>query len=100
MLNRILAKAMQLHASDVHIHTGVPIQMRIGGDCSRPIRRPSNRQQSESMVLQILTPEERALFVAHNDLDFAYRHPGRSAAFAATSTASDGESMRSFADTA
>jgi twitching motility protein PilT len=76
MLNRILAKAMQLHASDVHIHTGVPIQMRIGGRLLKANSPPLEPAQSESMVLQILTPEERALFVAHNDLDFAYAIPG------------------------
>jgi twitching motility protein PilT len=76
MLNRILAKAMQLHASDVHIHTGVPIQMRIGGRLLKANSPPLEPAQSESMILQILTPEERALFAAHNDLDFAYAIPG------------------------
>jgi twitching motility protein PilT len=76
MLNRILAKAMQMHASDVHIHTGVPIQMRIGGRLLKANSPPLEPAQSESMVLQILTPEDRAVFVAHNDLDFAYAIPG------------------------
>ena len=76
MLNRILAKAMQLHASDVHIHTGVPIQMRIGGRLLKANSPPLEPAQSESMILQILTPEDRAVFAAHNDLDFAYAIPG------------------------
>lgn len=76
MLNRILAKAMQLHASDVHIHTGVPIQMRIGGRLLKANSPPLDPAQSESMILQILTPEDRAVFAAHNDLDFAYAIPG------------------------
>ena len=76
MLNRILAKAMQLHASDVHIHTGVQIQMRIGGRLLKANSPPLDPAQSESMILQILTPEDRAVFTAHNDLDFAYAIPG------------------------
>jgi len=76
MLNRILSRAMQLRASDVHIHTGVPIQMRIGGRLLKANSPPLEPAQSEAMVLQILTPEERALFAAHNDLDFAYAIPG------------------------
>jgi twitching motility protein PilT len=76
MLNRILAKAMQLHASDVHIHTGVQIQMRIGGRLLKANSPPLDPAQSESMILQILTPEDRAVFAAHNDLDFAYAIPG------------------------
>jgi twitching motility protein PilT len=76
MLNRILAKAMQLHASDVHIHAGVQIQMRIGGRLLKANSPPLDPAQSESMILQILTPEDRAVFAAHNDLDFAYAIPG------------------------
>src|SRR5664279_4408963 len=29
MLDHILTKAIQLHASDVHLHAGLPIQMRV-----------------------------------------------------------------------
>ena len=67
---------MQLHASDVHIHTGVQIQMRIGGRLLKANSPPLEAAQSESMILQILTPEDRAVFAAHNDLDFAYAIPG------------------------
>jgi len=76
MLNRILAKAMQLHASDVHIHAGLPVQMRIGGRLHKANTAPLEPAQSESLILEILTAEDRAVFAAHNDLDFAYAIPG------------------------
>jgi twitching motility protein PilT len=76
MLDRILAKAMQLHASDLHIHAGLPIQLRIGGRLLKSNSAPLEPAQSESLILEILTPEDRAVFAAHNDLDFAYAIPG------------------------
>ena len=72
MLHRILARGMQLGASDVHIHTGLPIQMRVGGQLLKAKSAPLDPAQSESLILEILTAEERAAFGAHNDLDFAY----------------------------
>jgi twitching motility protein PilT len=76
MLDRILAKAMQLHASDLHIHAGLPIQVRIGGRLRKANSAPLEPAQSESLILEILTPDDRAVFAAHNDLDFAYAIPG------------------------
>ena len=75
-LDRILAKAMQLHASDVHVHTGLPLQMRVGGRLLKASSPPLEPAQSESLILEILTESERAHFTAHNDLDFAYNLPG------------------------
>ena len=76
MLDRILTKAMQVHASDVHVHTGLPIQMRVGGRLLKSNSAPLEPAQSESLILEILTESERAHFTAHNDLDFAYTLPG------------------------
>jgi twitching motility protein PilT len=75
MLDRILTKAMHLRASDVHLHAGLPIQMRVGGRLLRANGAPLDPAQSESLIMEILTPEERAAFTAHNDLDFAYAIP-------------------------
>jgi twitching motility protein PilT len=75
-LDRVLTKAMQLHASDVHIHTGLPIQMRVGGRLLKANSAPLEPAQSESLILEILTETERAHFTAHNDLDFAYNIAG------------------------
>jgi twitching motility protein PilT len=75
-LDRVLTKAMQLHASDVHIHTGLPIQMRVGGRLLKANTPPLEPAQSESLILEILTESERPQFTAHNDLDFAYNIPG------------------------
>ena len=75
-LNRILAKAIALHASDVHLHTGLPIQMRIAGRLLKSSMPPLSPDESEALILEVLSPNERSQFVAHNDLDFAYVLPG------------------------
>jgi len=75
-LDRVLTKAIQLHASDVHLHAGLPIQMRVGGRLLKANSAPLEPAQSESLVLEILTESERAHFTAHNDLDFAYTLAG------------------------
>ena len=76
MLDRILIKAIQLHASDVHLHAGLPIQMRVCGRLLKANSAPLQPAQSESLILEILNARERADFAAHNDLDFAYVIPG------------------------
>jgi twitching motility protein PilT len=74
-LDQILAKAMRLHASDVHLHSGLPIQMRICGRLLKSNGAPLESAQCEALVMEILTESERARFTEHNDLDFAYAIP-------------------------
>lgn len=75
-LDQILAKAMQLRASDVHLHAGLPIQMRISGRLLKSNTPPLEPARSEALIMEILSESERAEFTAHNDLDFAYAIPG------------------------
>ncbi len=75
-LCRVLAKAMELRVSDVHLHVGLPIQMRINGRLLKANSPALEPAQAEALILEILNEEERALFQAHNDLDFAYTMPG------------------------
>jgi twitching motility protein PilT len=75
-LDQILTKAMQLHASDLHLHAGLPIQMRIAGRLLKASGAPLEPAQTEALIMEILTESERDQFRAHNDLDFAYVLPG------------------------
>jgi twitching motility protein PilT len=72
MLDRILTKAIQIHASDVHVHTGLPVQMRVSGRLLKANSPPLGPEQAEALIMDILTERERADFRARNDLDFAY----------------------------
>ncbi len=74
-LDQILTKGMQLRASDVHVHSGLPIQMRVGGRLRTASGAPLEPAQSEALIMEILTETERAHFAEHNDLDFSYAIP-------------------------
>ena len=74
-LDPILAKAIELRASDVHIHTGLPIQVRVNGRLHKASGPPLEPAQSEALIMEILSEEDRVHFAAHNDLDFAYAIP-------------------------
>lgn len=76
MLDRILAWAMRLNASDVHIHSGLPIEVRIAGKLLKAKSAPLTSEEAEGMIMEILSPAERERFVAENDLDFAYAPAG------------------------
>jgi len=74
-LQRILARAVELRASDVHLHTGAPIQVRIHGKLL-PLEGEDGSEQVEKILLEALTAEQRKHLDEHLDLDFAYSIPG------------------------
>lgn len=75
-LDRILAWAVQVKASDVHIHAGLPIQVRVAGNLLKAKSAPLSAADAEAMALEILTPAERQRFKEDNEVDFAYVAPG------------------------
>jgi len=74
-LQRILARAVQLKASDVHLHSGSPIQVRIHGKL-KPLEGESGSPDTEKILLEVLTAEQRKHFEENQDLDFAYSVSG------------------------
>jgi twitching motility protein PilT len=74
-LQRILARAVQLKASDVHLHGGAPIQVRIHGKL-RPLDGETGAPDTEKILLEVLTAEQRKQFDENHDLDFAYSVSG------------------------
>jgi twitching motility protein PilT len=74
-LQRILARAVQLKASDVHLHAGSPIQVRIHGKL-KPLEGESGSPDTEKILLEVLTAEQRKHFEENLDLDFAYSVSG------------------------
>src|SRR5262249_53758582 len=74
-LQRILARAVELRASDVHLHSGAPIQVRINGKLM-PLDGEGGSQPVEKILLDALTAEQRKHLEEHLDVDFAYSLPG------------------------
>jgi twitching motility protein PilT len=71
-----LAQAVRLKASDVHVHSGAPIQMRVCGRLLPAKSPPLGPAEAERAIMEILDARQREHFMRHNDLDFAYTIPG------------------------
>jgi twitching motility protein PilT len=75
-LDRILEEAVRRGASDIHIHAGAPIQLRFHGSLQALDDRPLSAEESERLVGEILTPEQRQAVAGSGQVDFAYTLPG------------------------
>src|SRR5229473_2314491 len=73
---RILTKGFELKASDVHIHAGAPIQVRLNGKLVPLEGQPNGKIDTEKILLEALTPEQQKQFHDNLDLDLAYPIPG------------------------
>src|SRR5262245_7207135 len=73
-LNRLLSRAVRQNASDIHIPSGAPFLFRLHGRLT-PIEgeQAFSAQQTESMLMEILTDEQRRIFHETSDLDFSYQ---------------------------
>ena len=75
-LHQILARAVNENASDIHVPSGAPIQIRRNGRLVHVNEHSYSPSEIESMLLEILTDEQRKHFKETNDLDFSYDIPG------------------------
>ncbi|WOQ70434.1 type IV pilus twitching motility protein PilT [Microbacterium limosum] len=76
-LDPILHAAASARASDVHLTAGAPAQLRIDGDLA-PVpgfTEPLPAAWLEAAVEGILTPDQRADFAAHGEVDLSYTAP-------------------------
>ncbi len=74
-LEAILSKAMSARASDVHLHTGAPLQMRIAGVLKEMRTGQLPAEQVEQLLLSVLTEAQKKQLLETNDLDFALQLP-------------------------
>ena len=71
-LHRLLSDAVREKASDVHVPSGTSVLIRVNGKL-RPLSGGTfSPTQIESMLMEILTEEQRRRFKETNDLDFSY----------------------------
>lgn len=75
-LHKILSRAVWSKASDIHVPSGAPIQVRLNGCLERYDERDSPPKEVGSLLLEILTEEQRKRFLETNDLDFSYEIKG------------------------
>jgi twitching motility protein PilT len=70
-LEAILTRAVEARASDVHIHAGAPLQMRVGGGLRELKLGVLDAEGTQALLFSALDAEQKAALEKHNDLDFA-----------------------------
>ena len=76
ILDRVLAAARQLGASDVHLKAGLPPIFRIKGDLRTVRDVPAlSREAIAEFAVHMMTDRQRADFEQHLDIDLAYGTP-------------------------
>ncbi len=65
---------LQRKASDLHLAVGHPPTLRMRGELAGFRAREVDRNEIERVLLELLTPEQRAELEAERDLDFAYAY--------------------------
>jgi twitching motility protein PilT len=74
-LDRILALAVRIGASDVHLHPGSLVQIRVAGRLN-PVRMPAlEPEECRRLVLEHLSDPERQQLLDTGDLDVAFSVP-------------------------
>jgi twitching motility protein PilT len=75
-LTEVLKRAVEVHASDVHLHSGAPLQMRVGGSLRELKTGQMSAHDVEALIREALSPEEQKTLDEHLDYDAAIVVPG------------------------
>jgi twitching motility protein PilT len=76
-LDALLALAIERGASDVHLHSGAPIGLRLLGRLEDLDPQPLAPEVAARMIEEVLDDEQRAALARHGQIDFAHALPGR-----------------------
>ncbi|MFL6234700.1 MAG: type IV pilus twitching motility protein PilT [Thermoanaerobaculia bacterium] len=71
-LDRLLKYALSIGASDLHLHSGAPLKIRVNGRMADLNDTPVAARIAEKLVEEILTPEQREALRERGQVDFAY----------------------------
>jgi twitching motility protein PilT len=74
-LDAFLTRGVELGASDIHVHSGTPVTMRIHGRLEQQGEETLSREEAEEMLLEILSPEQRQIWEERGEIDFAHTIP-------------------------
>ncbi len=75
-LHQLLRVGVERGASDVHIHAGQPLRLRLHGKFVPANDDVIDAVHSEKLVFSALTPEQTKVFRDRGELDLAYAAPG------------------------
>jgi twitching motility protein PilT len=72
----VLRDAIERGASDVHLHPGAPLQLRVAGRLVSAGESPLEREVVERLVLSFLDERQREQLAARGELDACHTFPG------------------------
>jgi twitching motility protein PilT len=76
-IDTLLARAVELNASDLHLTVGAPPAVRVNGRLEAlPDARPLDADATRTLLYRILTTEQQKRFELERQLDFSYGVPG------------------------
>ena len=74
-LEDILQQAVELNTSDLHVHSGAPLQVRLNGEIRDATTEVLSREESERLVHGVLSESQRSALAENFQIDFAYEIP-------------------------
>jgi len=75
-IESVLRDAVQRGASDIHVHSGHPVRIRLAGELLEPQGPALEPAAAESMLLGALDPEARSALEHCGEADFCYAMEG------------------------
>ena len=76
-MEELLRETVELGASDLHLSAGLPPLMRIHGDLTRTEHPALSAAGVTALVSSIMTDDQRQIFQAEHEIDFACEVPGK-----------------------
>jgi twitching motility protein PilT len=75
-LHRTLQRACAMDGSDVHVHSGTAVKVRVFGNLIDLRPELVSAREAEAVLLAAMTPDYRATFKEEGQVDFTYEVPG------------------------
>lgn len=75
-LRNLLQQTIELHASDLHIHSGSTLRVRLGGKICDATPAALNLQECESLIMEIMSEAQINRLKEDFQVDFACEIPG------------------------
>lgn len=75
-LDELLKRGVDLKASDVHLHSGYPLMVRVAGNVVRIDETNLEHSQLYDPLIALLSDRDKQVFATKKDVDFTYEIPG------------------------
>jgi twitching motility protein PilT len=74
-LHRVLQRAVSMNASDVHVHSGAQVKVRIYGNLVDLMPELLSAHECEAVLVSAMDPQQREQYFEEGQVDFTYAVP-------------------------